>query len=335
MPVNFAPGARRIGFALISLAALICSTPVLPQTKIDLAIFHPERNAWTPTLKWWVEEVEKGTQGRVKFVPHYAGALVTLNETLKAVRDASVPAGVISAAAVSGQMPAMAYLEAIGTLPAEPAPLFEALNALRPILEEQYRRQGVEFLWSQGSGGLIAMCRDRHLKAPADWKNRKVRAAGRWQAEQLRAMDVSPVSTDPSEQYVALQNRTIDCALSVAVLGSALKLHEVAPKVTALRMPVNLSSYIINKGIYDKISAEDRATIRKLSIEGDRRSAIHVAQADSEAQALMKSQKADIYTVTDAERDALRKGISPAFAKMDADGGEAGKQISTIVRRFW
>ena len=328
--------SRRFGFAVVSFAVLLCiATPVWSQQKIDMAVFHPERNAWTATLKWWIDEVEKATQGRVKFVPHFAGALVTMNETLKAVRDGAVPAGVVAAGAISGQMPAVAYVEAIGGMPAEPAPFTEAVTALRPVVEEQFRRQGVEYLWSQGSGGLIVLCRDRHLKSPADWKNRKVRTAGRWQAEQLRAMDASPVATDPSEQYIALQNRTIDCTLSVSVLASALKLHEVAPKVTMLRMPVNLTTYIINKAIYDKISAGDRASIRRLDSEADRRSANHLAQAESEAVALMKSQKADIYPLSDPERSELRKGIGPAFAKMDADGGEAGRQIGNILKRFW
>src|SRR5438105_3649880 len=155
---------RRLITLLVLLFAI---APAWSQNKIDLAVFHPEKNFWTPTLMWWIGEVEKATEGRVKFVPHFAGALVAVNETLKAVRDGSVPAGVISAGAVSGQMPSMAYLEAIGGMPAEVGPFIEAVNALRPVLEAEYRKQGAEYLWSQGSGGLIVLCRDRHLKQPA------------------------------------------------------------------------------------------------------------------------------------------------------------------------
>jgi TRAP-type C4-dicarboxylate transport system substrate-binding protein len=321
-------------FAAASVAVL-CAAPAWSQEKIDLAVFHPEKNFWTPTLVWWIGEVEKATQGRVRFVPHFAGALVPLNDTLKAVRDGSVPAGVLSAAAVTGQLPAFAYLEAIGGMPADVGPFVEAVSALRPVLESEFRKQGVEYLWSQGSGGLIVVCRDRHLKTPADWKNRKVRTAGRWQAEQLRTMGVSPVATDPSEQYIALQNRTIDCALSVNVLASALKLHEVAPRITQLRLPVNLTTYVIHKPVYDRISGADRSAMRKLSMEADRRSAEHLAKVEADAIAQMKSQKADMYTLSDKELKELRTGIAPSFAKMDAEGGETGKQISGILRKYW
>jgi TRAP-type transport system periplasmic protein len=318
----------------VVLAILICA-PAWSQSKIDLAVFHPEKNFWTPTLLWWIGEVEKATQGRVKVVPHFAGALVPLNETMKAVRDGSVPAGVISAAAITGQIPAFAYLEAIGGMPAQTAAFVEAIDALRPVLEAEFRKQGVEYLWSQGSGGLIVVCRDRHLKTPADWRNRKVRTAGRWQAEQLRGIGVSPVATDPSEQYIALQNRTIDCALSVNVLASALKLHEVAPRITQLRMPVNLTNYVMNKSIHDRISPEDRATMRRLGVEADRRSAEHLAKVEADAIAQMKSQKADIYSLSDQELKELRTGIAPSFAKMDAEGGETGKRIGSILKKYW
>lgn len=318
------------------LAVLIAwALPASAQQKIDLAIFHPERNFWTTTLKWWIDEVDKATQGRVKLNPHYAGSLVSVNETFKAVREGAVPAGVIAMGVVSGQMPSAAYLEAIGGLPDKPNDFIAATAALRPVLEEQFRKLNVEYLWSQGSTALIVLCRDRHLRSIADWKGRKVRTAGRWQAVQIGALGASPVALDPAEQYLGLQNGTIDCALSNSVLASAAKLHEVGPKITVLRLPVNLSAYIMNKGVHERISAADRAAMRRLGIEAEKRSAPYLDQMQIEAQGLMKSQKADIYTLSDAEMANFRKGISPAFTKMDAESGAAGKQVQAILKRYW
>lgn len=323
---------RAIAAASIALAA---AGAAHAQTKIDLAVFHPERNFWTMAIKLWIDGVEKETAGRVRLVPHWAGALVTANETLKSVRDGSVPAGGTAMGTISGQLPAVALLESIGGMPDDPDRFVQAAAELRPVLEELFRRQNVEYMWSQGSGPLIVVCRDRHLKSVADWKNRKIRTAGRWQAEQLQAIGASPVAMDLSEQYLALQNRTIDCALSVSVLASSFKLHEVAPKVTVLRMPVNVSSYFINRAVWDKLSAEDKATMKRIGAEAEKRSAPHLMEVQGEANKIMAAAKADIYTLTDAELADLRKGIEPAFAKMDTQGGEPGKQIRAIVRKHW
>jgi TRAP-type C4-dicarboxylate transport system substrate-binding protein len=100
-------------------------------------------------------------------------------------------------------------------------------------------------------------------------------------------------------------------------------------------MPVNLSSYLINKAVYDRISAADRAAMHKLSIEGDKHSAEHLAKVEADAIAQMKSQKADIYSLTDQEVKALRSGIAASFSKMDAEGGDTGKQIGSILKKYW
>ncbi len=320
---------------ILALVIGSLSASAIAQTKIDIAIFHPERNAWSVAFKWWVDEVDKATNGRVKFNPAYAGALVTANETLKSVKDGAVPAGFTSAAAMSGTVPSLAYLESIGGMPGDVQRFSEAVAALRPTLEEEFRKQGVEYLWPQGSGHLIVLCRDRLMKNITDWKARKVRTAGRWQGEQLLSIGASPVSTDMSEQYLALQNRTIDCALSVAVLASALKLYEVAPKITVLGVPVNLSFYLVNRAVWEKISPEDRAAIKRLGTEAEKRSAQHLHEVQLEAQALMQTQKAEIYTLTPPEIAAFRNAIDPGFKKMDAQGGATGKQIADTVKRFW
>ncbi|MCC6473177.1 MAG: TRAP transporter substrate-binding protein DctP [Burkholderiales bacterium] len=319
------------GLVLAATLAL----PAWAQQRIDLAVFHPENNFWTATIKWWIEEVDKATQGRVKFNPHFAGSLVGMNETFKSVREGAVPSGVIAMGVVSGQIPSMAYLEAIGGLPDKPDDFIAATAALRPVLEEQFRKFGVEYLWSQGSTALIVLCRDRHLRSLADWKGRKVRTAGRWQGQQIGALGASPVALDPAEQYLGLQNGTIDCALSNSVLASAAKLYEVGPKITVLRLPVNLSAYIVNSAVYGRISGADRAAIRRLGAEAEKRSAPYLDKMQGEAQALMKTHKADIYVLSDAEMAAFRKGIFRAFAKMDAESGAAGKQVQAVLKRYW
>lgn len=318
--------------AALAVAAMLCGAA--RAEKIDMAIFHPERSAWTPTLNWWIGEVGKATQDRVTFQPHFAGALVTVNETLKAVRDDAVPSGVAGASGMTGQIPAFGYLEAIGGLPDQPDKWVAAMADLRPVLEDILHKQGVEYLWSQSSGALNVVCRNQHLKDIADWKGRKVRTAGRWQAEQIRALGASAVALDPSEQYLALQNGTVDCALSINILALALKLHEVAPKVTLLRLPVNVTLYIMNTGDWNKLSADDRAAVKRIGAEAEKRAAVYLDKAAGEAEVEMKAQKAEIYRLTDPQTAAFRKGISAAFDKMDAETGPDGKRIRAVLKKY-
>ena len=110
---------------------------------------------------------------------------------------------------------------------------------------------------------------------------------------------------------------------------------EVAPKVTELRLPVNLSFYIMNKGQFEKLSAADREAMLKLGVEGEKRSAPLLQKMSDDGAAAMKAQKAEAVRLSDAQLAAFRKAIEPAFAKMDAETGEDGKKIAAIVKKYW
>lgn len=319
-------------FCILGAAALLIGAgPALAQTKIDMTIFHAENTPWTPTIKWWIAEVDKETEGRVKIVPHFAGTLAPLSETLKTVRNGAVPAGLITAGAVSGQLRYLGYAEAITGLPVEPAKLNAALTALRPVLEQQLREVGLEYLWSQTSGGLISVCRNKHLKTLADWKNTKVRTGGRWQAEQIKSIGASPLSLDPSELYIALQNGTIDCTLSIAILASSLKLDQVAPKVTFLQQSNNLSLFVMNKDVFNSLSEKDRAAIRRVSIQADQRSVKDVMEAQAAGVALLSKVPGNAYQLSNAEHIELRNALGAALAPLEAESGAPGQQVKKIL----
>lgn len=324
-------GVCRLG-ALSAAALALAASMSMAQTRIDLGLFHAERSPWTPTIEWWIDEVATATEGRVEIVPHYAGALARLNETLGAVRNGSVPAGLIAAAAVSGELPFMAFPEALGGLPIDPVDQGELFVELRPILTEALRDEGVDYLWSQTSGTVLIVCRDGHLKTPADWEARRIRSAGRWQGEQVQLAGGRPVAIDPAEQYIALQNRTIDCALSVTPIALPLRLYEVAPYVTMLQMSVNLSSYIVNSDVFARLSEEDREAILAASVEAEQRSAAAMAEADAAALAEMEANGANVYVLNDDEVALLTEAFAPAFETMRAESGEIGARVDEITR---
>ena len=263
----------------MAMAAVCAAGMMLPfahnpahAATFDVAIFHSERDAFAEQFKWWAGEIEKRTQGRVVFKPHYSGALVSMVETLGAVKNGIVPVGYTASSFAAGAIPALAYLEVIGSMPNDAKTATEASDAIVPTVSDLFQKYGVVFLWSQLGFDTVVLCRDKHLKGPADWKGMKVRAAGRWQSQQVAAMGASPTAIDPAEQYLALQNKTVDCALSVPNLALSLKLYEVAPKVTNLRQSVNMSMYVMNPSSWSQIAAADQAIVRQVSREATHRS---------------------------------------------------------------
>jgi TRAP-type C4-dicarboxylate transport system substrate-binding protein len=301
----------------------------------DVSIFVTERDALVEAYKFWAPEIEKRTQGRVQFKPSYSGALTSAVETLGAVRSGVVPVGLTAASFGSGAMPALGYLEAMGGLPNDADGMRKALDGVNQPLTDMMRKYGVELLYTQPTFDLVVICGGKHLKAVSDWPGTKVRAAGRWQSQQLLALGGAPTAIDPGEQYLALQNKTVDCALSVPNLVLSLKLYEVAPKLTALRQAVNTSMLVMNPRTWRSISVEDQATIRAVSTETRHHAIARMRAVADKGMADLKELGSDIYALSDAELRAMKDKMKPVFDKIAEGAGEAGKPFAEQLKPYW
>jgi TRAP-type C4-dicarboxylate transport system substrate-binding protein len=301
----------------------------------DVAIFVTERDAFVDAYKFWAPEVEKRTQGRVQLKASYSGALTSAVETMGAVRNGVVPIGLSAASFASGAMPALGYLEAMGGLPNDADGMRKALDAVDQPLTSMLQKYGVELLYTQPTFDLLVICGGKHLKAVSDWPGTKVRAAGRWQSQQVLALGGAPTAIDPGEQYLALQNKTVDCALSVPTLVLSLKLYEVAPKLTSLRQAVNTSLLVMNPRSWRSISAEDQAAIRAVSTETRHRAIVQMRSIADKGMADLKTLGSDIYTLNDAELRAMKDKMRPVFDKIGEGAGDAGKPFAEALKQYW
>jgi TRAP-type C4-dicarboxylate transport system substrate-binding protein len=321
---------------VVILGSLLLATPVTTvAATLDMSIFHSERSAWTHALKFWMEETKKQTQGRVEFKPFYSGALGKITETFKAVRNGSVPIGTTAAGVESSRIPSLAYIEGEAGMPNDGASWLTAAGQLRPVLDRLFDAKGVKFLWMQPSFGGTVNCRKKLLKNPSDWQNLRVRTAGRWQVEQIRKLGANPVATDPAEQYIALQNGTLDCVLSNHEITYAFKLYEVAPKVVNLGVGVNALMYIVNKKVWGKISAADQKTIERLAVEAQIVAATHLEPLQPMLRDKIRKAGVEVYSLNKAEKDAFVNAIRPVFDKMDGVSGADGQIVRKILEPHW
>lgn len=326
---------RIITAAALAGGIAIGAAPAMAQTRIDLAVFHTEADAFSAASKHWAERLAARTNNRVQIRPHYASSLVRITETLPAVRDGIAPMGTISAGAVSGQIAALGFLETLGGLPGDPAAFTAAAAQLHEPLRALFQAQGVEYLWMQPAFGGLVMCRDAHLRTPADWRGKRIRTAGRWQSAQLQELGAVPVAIDPAEQYVALRQGTVDCVLSNNTLALGLRLHEVAPKVTQLRLSAAMLGYLAEPRTVARLSEADRQALRETALEAQAFSVAHLTQQQEAAANAMRAGGADIHALSDAERAAFLAAVRPVYARIAETAGAAGAPVQAALRANW
>jgi TRAP-type C4-dicarboxylate transport system substrate-binding protein len=325
-------GLKTVGTLLAAwFSAFTCLPTSARAETIEFAVWFSDRDFYAEHIRKWASEIDKRTDGRVKIKLHFSGALVAARETVNAVRTGAAGGGTTSASFVSALARPVSYFEALFWIPGEPKVALETVAALLQPSRALMEPRGLKLLFSFPSTGLVSNCSNGHVKSPADWKGKKVRAAGRWQGIQLRAVGASAVTLDPGEVYLALQNKTVDCILFLANLTLSSKVHEVAPHITYWRDGANASMYYLNLALWNKISAADQKVILDVSNE------IVIAGThklkDQQEEALRELEKggAKVYRATDAEISEMRKAMSPVYAELEKFTGAEGKPFADVI----
>ncbi len=298
---------------------------------IEFAVWFSDRDFYADHVRKWASEIEKRTEGRVKIKLHFSGALVAARETVNAVRTGAAGGGTTSASFIAGLVRPASYFEALFWIPGDPKIALETVGALLPPTRALMEPRGLKLLFAFPSTGLVSNCSNGHIKSPADWKGKKVRAAGRWQGVQLRAVGASAVTLDPGEVYVALQNKTVDCILFLANLTLSSKVHEVAPFVTYWRDGANASMYYLNLALWNKISPADQKAIQQVSDEIVVEGTYKLKELQERALTELEKGGAKVYRATEEEISVMRKAMSPVYAELEKFTGAEGKPFANVI----
>jgi TRAP-type C4-dicarboxylate transport system substrate-binding protein len=297
----------------------------------EFAVWYSDRDFYAEHARRWASEVEKGTQGRVKIKLHFSGALVPAKETVNAVRSGAAGGGTTSISFTAGLVRPLSYMEPLLWIPADPKIATDTMNKLLAPSRALMEKRGLKLMFTFPSAGLVTNCINGHIKKSADWKGKKIRAAGRWQGIQLRAVGAAPVAIDPGEVYIALQNKTVDCMMFLANLTLSAKIQEVAPYITYWRDGANASMYYLNLDQWNKVSPADQQAMIAVSDKMVSEAAPRLLQMQEDAIEALAKAGAKVYRASDAEISDMKQAMSVVWKDVEQVAGPEGKPFAEVI----
>lgn len=323
---------RVVAATTLGFAALAAS-PASAQQTFEFAVWYSDRDYYAPMTSKWAQQVEAITEGRVKMKLHYSGSLVPAKDTVAAVRNGSVGGGTTSISFLAGIVRELSYMEPFFWIPAEAKAGQDMMDKLTPPSRKLMEEKGMALMFGLPSSGLITACRGPHLKTVADWKGKKVRAAGRWQGVQLSSVGASPVAIDPGELYIAVQNGTVDCTMFLANLALSGKIFEVAPNITYWNDGANSSFYYVNLDQWKKVSAADQKKILDMSDALAKDWAVEQISMQQQAAKDLEKAGANVFYPTRELIAEHKKAMSPVWKQLDEFVGASGKTFSDVITK--
>ena len=229
--------------ALAAIGALslgLGSAPVLAQAK-TLKISHQfpggsidEGDFRDRMVRKFAAEVEKKTNGQLKFEIYPSGSLVKPVEQWGAMANGSLDMSLYPLAYAGGRVPELN----IGLMPALVTSYEQGLRWKdAPIGKELTRiveEKGVKIItWVWQAGGIAS--RAKPVISPDDVKGLKFRGGSKEMDVMLKAAGASPTNVPSSEIYSAMQSGVLDAAITSSTSLISFRLHETSNFLTAGR----------------------------------------------------------------------------------------------------
>jgi len=275
---------------------------------------------------------EKATNGRVKVEVYPNSQLYKDKEELEALQ----------LGAVQMLAPSLAKFGPLGVKEFEAFDLpyiFPSKTALYNVTEGEIGKGLMKKLEPKGITGLAfwdngfkVMSANKALRTPADFKGLKMRIqSSKVLDAQMRALGANPQVLAFSEVYQALQTGVVDGTENPPSNMYTQKMHEVQKYVTVSNHGYLGYAVIVNKKFWDGLPPDIRTALDKAMKDATTfEKAIAQRDNDLALDAIKKTGKTDIYTLSVKEQAEWRKALLPVQQSMES---RIGKDLISAINK--
>lgn len=210
---------------------------------------------------FWSRELARMSHGKYSavIVP-FDRAGVPGGDMLRLLQLGVVPFGTVLQSSLLAQYPQYAATDLAGLSP-DMTTLKKVVSAYRPYLEHDLRTQHkVVMLALYVYPAQVLFCKNA-FRQLADLKGRRIRVASSSQADFLTALGAQPVMTGFAQIMENMASGNTECAVTGAMSGNTLGLHEVTGYIHTLPISWGLAVFGANQGAWDNLPPDLRALL--------------------------------------------------------------------------
>jgi C4-dicarboxylate-binding protein DctP len=317
--------------AVIALCVLPINAHSAPVT-LRFSSGAPENHFLTQQYIEWANLVEKNSKGEIKVQVYHSAQLFKDNEVIKAVQTEALESGCGFTMYIENQLvPAMkVYMMPF---------LFQSMDETWKVYQSELggswkqtaEKKGVKLLAMvvmPGPEDHIILT-TRPAKVPADLSGQVIRGASPEHALAIKKWGAGPSFLTGAEVYLGLQRNTINGAVNSIATYVDRKLYEVAPYVVRVPLSVVHTFIIMNKNVFDKLTADQQKVILDASAAIESKT-MHVGKATLKQDVAEAEKKAKVYSPTSAELALWKEGMSALWEEIAKDKPEVVQALTTV-----
>ena len=321
--------------AFIALAGSALALPVQAQQTLTYSSWVPPTHHLTLWQANWASEVEKATNGRVKF-QSLPKAPAAPPGTFDAVRDGLVDLSYVTASYTPARhiLPLMAELPGAGNTAEINSVAYSRIHWKHFQKLGEYKGVKLLAVWTHGPGQMFTK---KPLKSLADFKNQKIRTGGGIAEQVANALGASAFVKPAPESYELLNSGVADGVFFPFESIVSFKLDKVIGQATVFPGGLYSSSFgfFMNEDKWNRIPKQDQAIIEKYSYEYAARSnGQSWDRADKVGLDALKAAGANIVTADAAMQAEAKKRAGPIIEDWVKKASAKGINARAILDEF-
>ncbi|MDX1497556.1 MAG: TRAP transporter substrate-binding protein DctP [Salinisphaeraceae bacterium] len=250
--------------ARIAALCLLLGLSTAHATTFKIATIAPDGTGWMREMRAGAKQVEKETQGRVKFKFYPGGVMGNDDAVMRKIRVGQLHGGAFATTGLTN-----IYKDAA---------LYSYPLQFRNLTEVDYVRSRMDAQLANGleaggmvplgfsEGGFTYLMGQEPIESVDDLEGKKV-----WVPEDdpinenaIKNAGVTPVPLPFSDVYTGLQTGLIDTVAAVPTGAIAFQWHTKLKSLADVPLNYILGALVVSKRSFSKLSAEDQQTVRKI-----------------------------------------------------------------------
>lgn len=275
------------------------------------------------SLKPFANEVERLTEGRVKFTIYARGALAPPTQNYELVRTGAADIAWVMPGYTPGRFP----MSQIGALPFAWTQAVQGSLAMIPLLERGLfakETADTKLLGIYTLGVYYLFTNNKKVTSLADMKGLKIRTTGDYQIKAVRRLGMTPVAMDLGETVSAVQTGVVDgLIMGYGIVGT----FGLAPFVKyAYELPFFTSTamWVVNKDVWGKISPKDQRIIEVYATQASLRWAYNEDLDEAIRREQFRGRGIEITKPSEADLNSAIKITQPVWDEWVADVEKLG-----------
>ena len=276
-------------------------------TIIRMATLVPDGSSWHLILKEAAEKWKVASGGRVSVRLFPGGVAGDDPDVVRKMRLGTLNAGVLTSVGVA-EIDKSVYALSIPLLFESYDEVYWVLDKMRPKLEASLLEKGF-FVLNWADGGWVHFFTKKPVAVPDDLRKLKLFSwAGDAEAVEVwRSAGFNPVPLPSTEIATALQTGLIEALGSPPQVAVISQFFNHAQNMTDLRWQLLLGATLITKSTWEKLPADLRPELLKISQEAGARLQQEIRSAEARDVEAMKKRGLTVVPVSAAQKAEWQK----------------------------